>query len=339
MNLTKYFSEFSVGHWMDWWKQRSTKEIVLPALLAVFYIGANGVLGGLRIDHFLTAFLFLIFYFGRPYTQSLFNFLLPLGLMFIMYDGQAYFADALRPDYVRVQEPYNFDKTFFGISTESGVLVPSHWFQNHTHPALDLLAGLAYISFIPVFLCVAAYFHFFLWKTEPNEKIKSEISNKAPALMWGMFWLNILCCTTYYFYPAAPPWYAEQYGLGPARMDVAPSPAGGARVDALLGITLFAEFYSRTPNVFGAIPSIHVAFPLLSVYFAFKFNSLRVFCFSYFLVIAFSAVYLNHHYIIDLIWGAIYALAVGWTMDRFYSWRLPQKGIGQTNISQVSSNV
>ena len=42
-----------------------------------------------------------------------------------------------------------------------------------------------------------------------------------------------------------------------------------------------------------------------------------------FLLTCFSAVYLNHHYVLDLIAGAAYALLVGAAMDAFHSrsWR------------------
>jgi membrane-associated phospholipid phosphatase len=238
-----------------------------------------------------------------------------------MFDSQGYYAEWLRGE-VRVAEPYQFDMAFFGIETSEGRLLPSQWLQNHTGPALDVITGLSYMIFIPVFLAVGLFFRLFFrfgLATRKHNRLPPEhIQIKTHALMWGMFWLNILCCSTYYWYPAAPPWYVDIYGLGPAQLDALPNAAGGLRFDAILGISLFADFYAKSPNVFGAIPSLHVAFPVLCMYFAFKLNSLRIFCSLFFLLIAFSAVYLNHHYILDVLWGAAYGLLVGWSMDRYY---------------------
>ncbi len=302
--------------WLKWWQSRSPVQKWLPlALLAAFW-AAHYALGGLRIDHFATA-LFVLLYYGGPFTRSLYLLLLPFVLYLILYDSQGYYDDALRGK-VRVAEPYLFDMIYFGIETDAGRLLPTQWWQNHTHPVLDVIVSLSYITFVPVFLAVALYFRYRLGERGTSVLSADAVQKQTHALMWGMFWLNLLCCSTYYWYPAAPPWYVDQYGLlDPVRLDAPPSAAGAARFDALFGVTLFAEFYSRTPNVFGAIPSLHVAFPLLSVYFAFKLRSLRVFCVAFYLLICFGAVYLNHHYILDILWGSAYALAVAWAMDRW----------------------
>ncbi|GJL77800.1 MAG: aureobasidin A resistance protein [Nitrospinaceae bacterium] len=302
--------------WLGWWHSRSPLQKLLPFALMICFWLLHAALGGFRADHLVVALLALAYYAG-PRTQSLYLFFLPFTLYLILYDSQSYYADLIRGE-VRVTEPYQFDKTFFGIETSEGRLLPSEWLQKHTHPALDIITSLAYLTFIPVCLTMALYFRFFLGSRKNSSLDKETIKTKTHALMWGMFWLNILCCSTYFWYPAAPPWYVEQYGFGPVQLDAAPSAAGALRFDAYFGISLFADFYAKCPNVFGAIPSGHVAFPLLCVYFAFKLKSLRVFSLAFYLLISFSAVYLNHHYIIDLIWGSAYGLLVGWAMDTYY---------------------
>jgi inositol phosphorylceramide synthase catalytic subunit len=305
--------------WLQWWESRSVLQKLLPPALVMGFWGLHMALGGFRTDHLAVALLALAYY-GGPRTQSLYRLFLPFTLYLVLYDSQSYYAELIRGE-VRVAEPYNFDKTFFGIETTEGRLLPSQWLQTHTHPVLDVITGVTYLIFVPVFLAVALFFRFRLG-TKGNENLRAEeIQIQTHALMWGMFWLNIICCSTYYLYPAAPPWYVDLYGLGPARMDVAPSAAGALRFDAIFGVSIFAGFYSKCPNVFGAIPSLHVAFPLLSVYFAFKLRSLRVFCLLFFLLVCFSAVYLNHHYVLDVLWGAAYGLFVAWAMDRYYRFK------------------
>ena len=303
--------------WLQWWKSRTLLQKLLPLALMISYWMLNVVLGGFRPEHLVV--IFLVFaYYGGPRTQSYFQFFLPFTLYLILYDSQGFYAKWLRGD-VRVAEPYQFDKTFFGIETSEGRLLPSQWLQNHIDPVLDIITGLSYLIFIPVFLVVGLFYRFGLATMKNNRLSPEHIQIKTHALMWGMFWLNILCCSTYYWYPAAPPWYVEQYGLGPAQLDALPNAAGGLRFDSILGVSMFADFYAKSPNVFGAIPSLHVAFPLLSVYFAFKLKSLRIFCLGFYLLICFSAVYLNHHYIIDILWGSAYALVVAWAVDTYFS--------------------
>ena len=308
--------------WLSWWKSRSLLQKLLPLFLLAGFWGLHLSLGGFRTDHLVVIFLALAYY-GGPRTQKFFHFFLPFTLYLAMFDSQGYYADIIRGE-VRVTEPYQFDLMFFGIETSEGRLLPSQWLQNHTHPVLDVITGFGYIIFVPFCLGVAIYYRFYLVSKKNLLLDRETIKTKAHALMWGMFWLNILCCSTYYWYPAAPPWYVEQYGLGPAQLDALPSAAGAIRFDEILGVNLLSSYYSRVPNVFGAIPSGHVAFPLLCVYFAFKLTSLRVFCLLFFFFICFSAVYLNHHYVLDVLWGAAYGLIVAWAMDRYYKSAPPE---------------
>lgn len=309
-------STILVKQWLQWWQNLSTLQKLLPLALLIGYWMLNVALGGFRTEHLAVGLLALAYY-GGPRTQSIFHFFLPFTLYLVLYDSQGYYADLIRGE-VRVAEPYQFDMTFFGIETSEGRLLPSQWLQNHTYPILDVITGLSYLIFIPVFLVVGLYFRFILAMMKNNRLSTEHIRIKTNALMWGMFWLNIICCSTYYWYPAAPPWYVDIYGLGPAQLDAAPSAAGALRFDTILGVTFFADLYAKCPNVFGAIPSLHVAFPLLCAYFAFKLKSLRIFCLGFYLLISFSAIYLNHHYIIDILWGSTYALIVAWSMDRYY---------------------
>lgn len=271
-------------------------------------------LGGLRWDHIAGGAVFLGLFYGEKRTQPLFEFALPLILMLAVYDLQSYFAGALRPAEVHLEAPYKFDLAFFGIATPEGAQIPSQWLQRHTHPFLDFVTGLAYINFVPVFLLVAAWFRFGLARWD-RHRDGDFLRRNVRALMWGMLILNIACCSVYYLYPAAPPWYIDRYGFE-LLTDVPPDPAGGARFDALTGSAVYAAYYSRTPNVFGAVPSIHAAFPLLTLYFAFRLKSLRGFSIFFFLLINFSALYLNHHFVFDLIAGWIMALGVAFLVDR-----------------------
>lgn len=99
------------------------------------------------------------------------------------------------------------------------------------------------------------------------------------------------------------------HGPGPADLTVAPSAAGAARFDELLGIRYFSNFYARNPNVFGAMPSLHVAYPTVAAFFLWRQGPLlRAFGLLFAALVAFSAIYLVHHYVLDVVAGAAVGL-------------------------------
>jgi membrane-associated phospholipid phosphatase len=125
--------------------------------------------------------------------------------------------------------------------------------------------------------------------------------------------VNLVGWSIWLVYPAAPPWYVDTYGLGPAIDGVAASTAGLARFDALLHLPLAASFYAKSANVFGAMPSLHVAYATLVAWVVFPLGGkLRWATIAFAVSMAFSAVYLRHHYILDVMAGALLvpALAV-----------------------------
>ncbi len=113
----------------------------------------------------------------------------------------------------------------------------------------------------------------------------------------------------YFIVPAAPPWYVEMYGF-----EFFPDTLGEssrmANFDRLIGVDIFQNMYDRNPNVFGAMPSLHVgnAFSLVMGCIELKKKKF-VIGFSLLTAgICFGAVYGNHHYILDLIAGFLVVL-------------------------------
>jgi membrane-associated phospholipid phosphatase len=264
-------------------------------------------LGDFKPDHLIVGVILLTCRYASPKLRPAFDFLLPLGLTAIVYDGRRYFAGALRGE-IHVSQPYLFDRTWFGIPFEGRMLTPNEWWQLHTHWTLDLLTGVFYLTFLALFIATAAYFRFAL-------KLR-----RGTQLAWGFLWVNLVGYATYAIYPAAPPWYAALHGLGPADPLTAPFAAGCLRFDGLVGMPLFAGMYAKSTEVFGAIPSLHVAYPMLVVWFAFRFKKARIWSAVFFGMMAFSAVYTNHHYILDVLVGSAYGLLVGWGLDVYEVW-------------------
>lgn len=294
--------------------ERSLGQKLAPLIAVAGYWWSLVALKGLRNDHWaLGGVILALFYLGRPVLR-LRSYLMPFILTAIIYDSQRFYSDYIRGP-IHVSEPYFFDKRFFGIPSSSSpgtILTPNEWFQLHTHPFLDLLTGFAYLTFFSIFILAGMYFNFVVAKRGTSRCTPEVIQKKAPLMGWAFLWLNLIGYSTYYWYAAAPPWYVAQYGLGPARLDVTSNPAGCIRFDQLLGIHVFTEMYGRSADVFGAMPSLHIAYPLLAVYFAFQFGTLRLAMIVFYLWMCFSAVYLNHHYILDILWGSVYALLTGW---------------------------
>jgi membrane-associated phospholipid phosphatase len=125
----------------------------------------------------------------------------------------------------------------------------------------------------------------------------------------SFFVVNVMGFATYLIYPAAPPWYVSEHGFGAVLGDVRPSPAAAQRFDSLLGTHFFDNIYRHSIDIYGAIPSLHSAYPLIAAVLAFQIAELRparwaIAAFS--ALMCFSAIYLQHHYVIDVLMGVTY---------------------------------
>jgi membrane-associated phospholipid phosphatase len=294
-----------------------------PLVLVAFYWAGLALRGGLRGDHVGVGLLILGLSYGGARVQPALRLLLPLIITGVVYDSQRFLPGRLCGP-IHVVEPYELEKCLLGIPTGAGgVLTPSEWCQRHTHPVLDLITGACYITFIPMFVLVAAYFLFRVSRTGTKTRSAEFVRERSPRVMWALLCLNLLAFVTARCYPTAPPWYVARYGLGPAEASVPADPAGCTRFDQLVGAGVSAAYYGRSVDTFGAIPSLHVAYPLLTAYYAFQFGAARSISVAFFLLMNFSAVYLNHHYVVDLIAGWAYALFVAVAVDalRSRAWR------------------
>jgi membrane-associated phospholipid phosphatase len=306
MNAWTSFITRERNAWPTWWASLSLPRRYGAIAFFLLYWIALAALGDLRNDHFLIGCIAILLSIGGPAANTLLRFVLPLLLTGVVYDTTRYYPASWRPD-VYVAFPYDFDLRFFGIDTPEGRLTPNEWWQKRTSPLLDLVTGFFYLFFIAIYVLICFYHAFILPLRSKDPVQRMKATRMAPYLTWGFFWVNLLGYSTYQWFPAAPPWYAELYGFGPADLSAPPSPAGALRFDELLGISVFSGMYSKSANVFGAIPSLHISYPCLTMLFAFHLGSARAFSLFFYLIMCFAAVYLNHHYIIDVIWGSAYA--------------------------------
>lgn len=86
--------------------------------------------------------------------------------------------------------------------------------------------------------------------------------------------------------------------------------AGFQNFDRLTGLKIFSMIYSNNPNVFAALPSLHAAYPVLTVLYGSLSKKLwlHIGFVLFTLSVWFSAVYSRHHYIVDVLAGGTCAI-------------------------------
>ncbi len=256
----------------------------------------------LRFDHVAVIAIVATLAFASPKTNELLKGLFPIGLVFLLYDGmRPYQKVGLSPERVLLCDLRAFEATLFG---SNGRTVHDFW-QTHGSTFLDVLCAIPYATFI----LWSALGGVFLY-------VKDRVAMKR--FMWGFFLMNVAGFVTYHVLPAAPPWYFHAHGC---TVDLATKATEGpalARVDALLGVPYFHGMYGKASSVFGALPSLHCAYPFLlaiSGWRAFG-PKLRVAALAYYAAMVFSAVYLDHHWIVDALLGTLYAIGAFFLMRK-----------------------
>jgi hypothetical protein len=124
---------------------------------------------------------------------------------------------------------------------------------------------------------------------------------------------------TYWALPAAPPWMASDRGY------IEPITRVSSHVWYALGIHDFPSVYDHiAANPVAAVPSLHAAYSVLFSMFIFKFFGRRWGLLSaiYPLILCVGVVYQGEHYVIDVIWGILYAVAAYYLTGWFFElWR------------------
>jgi membrane-associated phospholipid phosphatase len=267
---------------------------LVMGVLGIAHLCTVMLTGGLRPEHVIFDALFVGLPWVGPrclaFTQAAF----PIWITAVVVDGQRYLPLL---GTVHTGDMYRLETSIF---PGPHGLAWAEYLNAHPNKILDFFTGASYALFLYEFIGLLL-FYFFVQR------------ERFAPLAWAFFAANTLGAIVYMFCPVAPPWYVIQHGLGPAELHPLSSAAGCARFDALLGIHYFAGFYSRNPNVYGAMPSLHVAYPLLFVIYSWERGwKWRVPGVAFNLLVIFSAVYLAHHYILDVVAGLATAVASAW---------------------------
>jgi hypothetical protein len=235
-----------------------------------------------------------------PRTKKLLVGAYPLALVGLLYDTMKLIEKVgLSPATIHLCDLRALEIRFFGITMNGQPATVHDWLQAHSTPALDRLCAIPYATFIFVCFGTAVWLYF---KDYPAMR----------RFTWCFFALNVAGFITYHVYPAAPPWYFHTHGCV---IDMAAHASEGpnlARVDHWLGVPYFAGMYGRASDVYGAMPSLHVAYALIVVIEGWdSFRPVwRAASIAFFLLMVFSAAYLDHHWILDAVAGMTYCIVV-----------------------------
>lgn len=264
----------------------------------VFWLIVTALFVGFRPEHLALAALIFALFFVAGTTRRLVIALLPFIIFGISYDWMN-----ILPNYkvntVDVADLYNNEKALFGIATASGILTPNEYFAIHHCTAMDFLAGIFYLCWVPLPIVYGLYLYF---------------SGRTDAyLHFAIVFLlvNLLGFALYYVHPAAPPWYVAMHGL--EAVEGTPGEVAGlGRFDEMTGLGIFNALYARNANVFAAMPSLHSAYTLVAFIYSLRSRSplgWRITLGMVTLGIWFTAVYTSHHYILDVLGGVATAIA------------------------------
>jgi len=302
---------------------------VLAVVLMYMYL--MYVFIGVRPDHFFLCTLVLVFvFFGKGWGRMFLVDWSPFIIFWVAYDSMRGIANTVR-DYIFVFEPYNLEVILFGWMTSS--TVPAFYLQIFQMAHEDALVKIA----LDIFTTSTYLMHFM-----------------TPLLLGWIFWhtlnerrtyylfiytfttLNFMALLTFMIYPAAPPWYVYSYGFDQPQLTAYDSSASLINFDRLIGSNFLQSLWNTfNPNHFAAIPSLHSGYPtVIALFIWLRFKGWTWLFVLYPLGAWFSAVYLNHHYIIDLIIGSIYVfiayfiakkLILPYIFDRIIDYNLSTK--------------
>jgi hypothetical protein len=273
----------------------NTRSIVTVTLLSIAYLLLSSWVVGFKSDQVVLLAIFNVCFYLSTITRKFIVGFSVFIVYWIIFDYMKAF-----PNYnvsaVHIADLYNFEKHLFGIDYQGHLLTPNEYWKIHSTTTLDIIAGLFYICWIPVPLGFAAYLFF---------KDRREFLSFAITFLV----VNLLGFVIYYSFPAAPPWYIQAHGFvfHPATPG---NTAGLIRFDNYFNVHIFQSIYQKGSNVFAAMPSLHSAYPIIVVYYAFK-N--RVGFGKYILAtvmvgIWLTAIYTSHHYILDVLVGILTAI-------------------------------
>lgn len=293
----------------------STRQFVIVAAVSLLYLSLSYVLIGFKTDQVYLMLLFNALYFTSRITRKFITGFSIFIIFWIIFDFMKAFPNYLYQE-VRIESLYNMEKALFGILHEGRIITPNEFWITHKTSFLDVLTGIFYLCWVPVPLAFAGYLFF---------------KNRLAFLYFSLTFLfvNLMGFVIYYLYPAAPPWYVQLHGFD--FLASTPGNTGGLeRFDAFFGVDIFHSLYSKSSNVFAAMPSLHSSYPLIVLFYGIRYRLgwINLFFGIVMVGIWFAAVYNSHHYVLDVLAGIVCAV----TGIYLFQWIIQRSELAQRFI-------
>src|SRR3954447_19914676 len=308
------------------WRWSTVRWVALAAYVVglVVFLATQGIPTDRLGIYGAILVLLTVFVLGRGWAawwQMMLDWL-PFQAVLLAYDYSRGFASPYSAEQVK-------DGTFPIIGVHNGAGIPLHvmfpihadrwlgdnlgmgtmpttWVQEHFHPTAAIpwygvLVSLVYVSHFLVMPIVAIV----LW-----------IRDRPRFVVWMrmVVVLAVAGVATYFMYPMAPPWLADNGGVFPG--SVGRYTAEGFDLIGLHMVGGALDQGQYLVNPVAAMPSLHVAYATLAAgFFWFGkrwWQKLLLACYP--LAMGFALLYGGEHYLVDELYGAAYALVViaGW---------------------------
>ncbi len=272
------------------------KHYLTATLVAVIYPLLSYILIGFKPEQVLLVLIFISFYLATPTTRKFITGFSVFLVFWVIFDYMKAFPNYLYQN-VHIRSLHELELSLFGISQNNTLITPNEYWAQNTSSFLDVVSGFFYLCWVPVPLAFAGYLFY---------------KDRSLFLKFALTFLlvNLIGFTFYYLYPAAPPWYVQQYGFD----FIAGTPgntAGLARFDQFFGINLFHSMYAKSSNVFAAMPSLHSSYPVIVFYYGWKakLKAVNILFGIIAIGIWFAAIYTSHHYVLDVLAGITCAVS------------------------------
>lgn len=238
-------------------------------------------------DQFFAAAFLIALFWGQS-KQFIMDWSVPVMLL-LSYDYLRGLVPKLTQE-AHIYPMINFDKAIFGsLPTNSlqSLLYSSgsvHWY--------DYLGTVLYMSHFIAPMIIG----FIFWVTDRRI---------FRSYFLALLLLSYAAFITYIIFPAMPPWMAAKDGFIPQVYKV---------MDQVFAsfahpINLPTVYKMVGANLVAAVPSLHAAYPLLTLFFlVHKFKLKGLLILPYVLGIWFAIVYFGEHYVFDIATGVLYAI-------------------------------
>ena len=261
-------------------------------VFSILYLSWFHFIVGMELKNwiFLVA-IFICLFVATSLRKSILA-LSPLFMFLILYDSLR-----ILPYYntfeIHNKDLFLIEQKWFSFNN----ITLSEYFLNNHSSFLDFIGGFSYLTWFPF---PASFAIFLLFKKRHLLTFR---------FLAGFLVTNLIGFIFYITYPAAPPWYYLEFGEEIIKSTKG-SPGALVRFDELIGLPIYKSLYANNGYIFGAIPSLHCAYPTVLSFYSLKYGNKylsAIFIISA-VAIWFTAVYSLHHYLVDVLLGIACAI-------------------------------